>query len=319
MPESPDHAAACRKARLQSLPESPDTLAASANVSLHSLAPPGPATGVGQLIERLDLAERAAATPLERPYVALNMVSTADGRATLSGRSGTIGGEADTQLFHGLRTLVDAVMAGAGTVRAEGYHRLVRDPAAREARRERGLAEEPLACIVSGRLALGEEVPLLADPDARVAIVTASQASLPAACRAQIEYVRCVLAGGGRLDLAAALRELRERFGVRTLLCEGGPHLNAHLLAAGLVDELFLSLAPTLAGGDAGRNGTDCGGRPLRSHPRIGQHRRCVSPGFGSESLRIVSGLDLDPPVTMELVSAHEHSSHLFLRYRINR
>jgi riboflavin-specific deaminase-like protein len=220
--------------------------------------------------------------------VALNMISTADGRATLSGRSGAIGGEADRQLFHGLRTVVDAVMAGAGTLRAERYGRIVRDPAAREARRERGLDEEPLACIVSGRLALDKKIPLLSDPGARVAIVTASEASLSAACRAQIEYVRCVREG--ELDLAAAMRELRGRFGVRTLLCEGGPHLNAHLLAAGLVDELFLSLAPTLAGGDA-----------------------------GSQSLRIVTGLDLDPPVAMELVSAHEDCSHLFLRYRLAR
>ncbi|HEV3095287.1 MAG TPA: dihydrofolate reductase family protein [Solirubrobacteraceae bacterium] len=303
--------------------ESPDEPPQSESVSLRSLAPAGPAIGIGQLVERLDLAERAAAASSQRPYVALNMISTADGRATLSGRSGTIGGEADKQLFHGLRTVVDAVMAGAGTVRTEGYRRLVRDPAARETRRRRGLSEEPLACVVSGRLALGEQIPLLADPEARVAILTASQDSLPAACRARIEYVRCALAagaaGGGQLDLAAAMRELRGRFGVRTLLCEGGPHLNAHLLATGLVDELFLSLAPTLAGGDAVRNGTDCGGRSLRSHPRIGQRRRRVSPDFGSESLRIVSGLDLDPPVAMELVSAHEHSSHLFLRYRINR
>jgi 5-amino-6-(5-phosphoribosylamino)uracil reductase len=282
------------------MPENPDRAAASPKVSLQSLAPPGPATGVGELIEHLDLAGRAAAAPRERPYVALNMVSTADGRATLSGRSGAIGGKADRQLFHGLRTVVDAVMAGAGTVRAERYHRLVRDPAARERRRARGLAEEPLACVVSGRLALGEEIPLLSDPEARVAILTASPASLPAACRARIEYVRCGLAagaGGGRLDLAAAMRELRARFGVRTLLCEGGPHLNAHLLAAGLVDELFLSLAPALAGGDAGGgSGGDAGGG----------------------SLRIVSGVDLDPPVAMELVSAHEHESHLFLRYKID-
>jgi len=273
--------------------ESPDRAAASRKVSLKSLAPPRPSTGVGELVEHLDLLELAAAAPRERPYVALNMVSTADGRATLSGRSGAIGGEADRQIFHGLRTVVDAVMAGAGTVRAEGYRRLVRDPAARALRRERGLEEEPLACVVSGRLALDERIPLLADAGARVAIVTASQASLPAACRAQIEYVRCVLAAGtagdGRLDLAAALGELHERFGVRTLLCEGGPHLNANLLAAGLVDELFLSLAPTLAGGDTG----------------------------GGGSLRIVSGLDLDPPVAMELVSVHEHESHLFLRYRV--
>lgn len=246
-----------------------------------------------QLIDELDLHARARAGARERggrAYVALNMISTADGRATLSGRSGAIGDDADKHLFLGLRTLVDGVMAGAGTVRAEGYHRLIRDPAARERRRERGLSPEPLACIVSGRLALDGSVPLLADPEARVAIVTSSQASLPDGCRAQIEYVRA--AREGQLDLLAAMRELRTRFDVTTLLCEGGPHLNANLLAAGLVDELFLSLAPTLAGGDA---------------------------GLGSESLRIVSGVDLEPPVAMELLSSHEYESHLFLRYKINR
>jgi 5-amino-6-(5-phosphoribosylamino)uracil reductase len=239
-----------------------------------------------QLIDELDLRERARAGARERPYIALNMISTADGRATLSGRSGAIGDDADKHLFLGLRTVVDGVMAGAGTVRAEGYRRLIRDPSARERRRERGLSAEPLACIVSGRLALDERVPLLADPDARVAIVTSSQASLPGGCHAQIEYVRA--AREGQLDLVAAMRELRARWEVETLLCEGGPHLNAHLLAAGLVDELFLSLAPTLAGGDA-----------------------------ISESLRIVSGVDLQPPVAMELLSSNEYESHLFLRYKI--
>jgi riboflavin-specific deaminase-like protein len=277
------------------MPKRPDEQPERPAVSLRSLLPAGAPSTVASLVDGLDLAERAelaapgaSGSHGPRPYVALNMIATADGRATLSGRSGAIGGAADRELFHGLRTAVDAVMAGAGTMRAEGYHRLVRDQAGLRRRRERGLAEQPLACIVSGRLALGAEVPLLADPDSRVAIVTASRDSLPGACRARIEYVRC--GRGGRLDLPAALGELRARFGVRTILCEGGPHLNAHLLAAGLVDELFLSLAPTLAGGEQ-----------------------------ADESLRIVAGVDLDPPAAMELVSAHEHESHLFLRYRVVR
>jgi len=269
------------------MPKSPDDSPPPSGPALRSLLPPAPAIAVERLLDGLDLAERAGAL-VERPYVALNMIATADGRATLGGRSGKLGGAADKALFHGLRTVVDAVLAGAGTVRVEGYRRLVRDERGRARRRERGLPEEPLACIVSGRLALSEEIPLLKDPSAHVAILTASHASLAQACRARIEYVRCVR--DGTIDLAGGMRELRERFGVRTLLCEGGPHLNAHLLAAGLVDELFLSVAPTLAGGDA-----------------------------TSESLRIVTGLDLDPPAAMELVSAHEHESHLFLRYRVVR
>jgi riboflavin-specific deaminase-like protein len=255
---------------------------------LRRLLPEGPPTTVERFVDRLGLAERAASESRSRPYLVLNMVSTTDGRATLGGRSGQIGGEADRELFHGLRTVVDGVMVGAGTLRAERYRRLVRDEGAVAMRLGRGLEEQPLACIVSGRLALEGDIPLLADAGARVAILTSSAASLPQECRAEIEYVRA--AREGHLDLASALEELRERFAVGTLLCEGGPHLNSKLLEEGLVDELFLSLSPTLAGGDT-----------------------------TGESLRIVSGPELDPPVGLELVGALEHDSHLFLRYRVER
>jgi riboflavin biosynthesis pyrimidine reductase len=127
-----------------------------------------------------------------------------------------------------------------------------------------------------------------------VAIVTSSAASLPrtdggahiADGGAHIEYVRST--HEGLLDLPGAMAELRERLQIRTVLCEGGPHTNSQLLADGLVDELFLSLSPKLAGGDA----TD-------------------------EALRIVAGPTVDPPLELELLSAFEHESHLFLRYRV--
>jgi riboflavin-specific deaminase-like protein len=260
------------------------------------LAPGEPAT-VEEIVESLGLDELAREVsptssegePGRRPYLALNMVATADGRATVDGRSGPIGNAADRQLFHGLRTVVDAVMAGAGTIRVERYRRLVRDERARAARRARGLAEEPLACIVSGRLDLPPDTPILTDPGARVVVVTSSAASLPVAKDGpRIEYVRS--AEEGTLDLSRAMTDLHGRFGVNTVMCEGGPHLNSHLLASGLVDELFLSLSPKLAGGDP-----------------------------SGEALRIVSGPGLDPIVGLDLVSAFEHESHLFLRYRVSR
>jgi riboflavin biosynthesis pyrimidine reductase len=261
--------------------------------TLKRLLPPGAPASVEEIVRELGLHEQRfldsvhtpEQPPRQRPYVMLNMVSTADGRATLGGRSGPIGNRADRELFHGLRGAVDAVMAGAGTVRVERYGRLVRDESSRALRRERGLAEEPLACIVSGRLALPADIPLLGDSGARVAILTQSAASLPA-CAAHVQYVRAER--DGLLDLPAALLQLHERLHVRTLLCEGGPHLNSQLLGAGLVDELFLSLSPKLAGGD-----------PL------------------GEVLRIVTGPDLVPPVELELRSALESQSHLFLRYRV--
>jgi riboflavin-specific deaminase-like protein len=265
-------------------------------LQLRRLLPPGVPASVERVVEELGLTELAqrmspilARDGRRRPYLALNMVSTADGRATLDGRSGPIGDAADRQLFHGLRSAVDAVMAGAGTVRVERYRRLVRDERARQIRRRRGLAAEPWACIVSGRLDLPADIPILSDPAARVAIVTSSAASLPPIeGGAQIEYIRS--RAQDRLDLPAAMAELRERFDVRSVLCEGGPHTNSQLLADGLVDELFLSLSPKLAGGD-----------------------------LAAEALRIVSGPRIDPPLALQLVSAFEHRSHLFLRYRVAR
>ena len=247
------------------------------------LLPAGEPADASQIVDSFGLDDRAQAV-CGRPYVLLNMVSTLDGRASIGGRSGPIGDNADRELFHALRASVDAVMAGAGTVRVERYGRIIANAATREHRLELGLSEEPLACIVSARLSLPDDTPLLNEPTAHVVIVTPSAASLTGA-DAQIEYVRA--GRDGLLDLPLAMRELAERFGVRTLLCEGGPHLNAELLQAGLVDELFLSLAPALAGGE----------------DRTG------------EALRIVAGATFEQPLELELLGVLGHESHLFLRY----
>jgi len=221
-----------------------------------------------------------------RPRVLINMVSTVDGRATVSGRSGPLSDRADRALFHELRSGVDAVLVGAGTVRAERYGRLVPDPARRALRLQRGLAEEPLACIVSGRLMLDDDVPLLAEPAARVAILTPSMASITAS-GAHVEYVRAER--DGRLDLAAALAQLYERFAIRTVLCEGGPHLVYQMLAGDLADEMFLTLSPRLAGDEP----------------------------TGAGALRILAGGELQPPRQLELLGVLSSDSSLFLRYRV--
>jgi len=250
---------------------------------LQGLLPPGDPAESSSVVAGFDLRARAAAR-VERPYVVLNMISTADGRASIGGRTRAIGGPADRELFHGLRAAVDAVMVGAGTLRAERYGRIIRDQSRRRLRHEQGLAEEPLACVVSCGLALPPDIPLLAEPTARVVIVTSSAASLPD-CAAQVEYVRSTRQG--TLDLRAALATLRERFAVTLLLCEGGPHLNVSLLAAGLADELFLTLSPKLAGGDAG------------------------------DSLRILAGRELRPAVELALLGVLSGDSEVFLRYGV--
>lgn len=246
----------------------------AAPVALRRLLPePGTVTPA-EVGAELDLAARASA---ERPYVVLNMVATVDGAASIGARTAPMSDEADRQLFHELRTCTDAVMVGAGTVRAERYGRLVRDLARREQRVARGLHADPLAVVVSRSLNLPVDVPLLQDPDSRVLIVTAADASL-SGCAAEVDYVR-------EADLGVALRRLRAEHGVRSILCEGGPALNASLVPPGLLDELFLSIAPKLAG--------------------------------AAGELTIVGAAALPDPVDLDLIWLLEHEGQLFARYAV--
>lgn len=179
----------------------------------------------------------------ERPLVAMNFAATVDGRATIGGVSGPIGSETDTTMLATLRTRFDAVMIGAGTMRAERYGRIAAKPETRERRQRLGLAPDPLMVIVSGRLDLPWDAPLFSDGGGRVLILTAAEGEPPETAT-PVEVLR--QAGG--IDLAAALRELRAEHGVRALICEGGPRLHDGLQAARLVDELFLTVAPKLTG-----------------------------------------------------------------------
>jgi riboflavin biosynthesis pyrimidine reductase len=184
----------------------------------------------------------------ERPLVAMNFVATVDGRATIAGRSGPIGSDVDTAMLAGLRTRFDAVMIGAGTMRVERYGRPVDDKEARERRERLGLPHDPLMAIVSGRLDLPWDAPLFTAGEGRVLIFTASEVEPPETATS-LRVVR----HEGEVDLIVALRQLREEHGIRALLCEGGPRLHGELQLLDVVDELFLTIAPKLVGGDAPR------------------------------------------------------------------
>ena len=250
-------------------------------VRLRWLTPEPALLTADELVEALDL---AGAAPAQRPYLVLNMVATVDGRATVAGRTAPISSVADRQLFHALRTRADAIMIGAGTLRVERYGRMVRDPHRREQRRAIGLQGDPLAVVVSASLDLPSDLPLLQDPDSRVVVITASDAALEG-CAAQVEYVRC-----NPVDLPGALARLRSEHGVRSILCEGGPRLNASLLAAGLIDELFLTTFGVLAGGEGAL--TIVGDTPVSDDPA---------------------------PAKLELLWLLEHDGELFARYAIRR
>jgi len=184
----------------------------------------------------------------DRPFVATNFAVTVDGRATIDGRSGPIGSDLDTHMLARLRTRFDALMIGAGTMRVERYGRVIPRQEQREERERIGLPHDPLMVIVSGRLDLPWDAPLFSAGGGRVLVFTASQAEAPETATA-LELIR----HEGKVDMAAALRHLREQEGIRALLSEGGPHLHSQLWADGLVDELFLTTAPRMTGAEAPR------------------------------------------------------------------
>jgi riboflavin-specific deaminase-like protein len=201
---------------------------------------PGPTT-VEQQLSGLDLVDLAYD---DRPYVVVNFAATVDGRAAINGRAGPIGSETDTEMLQLLRTRTDAVMIGAGTMRAERYGRMVSDPARRALREQVGLAPDPLAVIVSGRLDLPWDATLFTEGGGEVVIFTTSEAEPP-----ETETPVQVLRHEVGVDIVEALRYLRQERDIRALLCEGGPGLHNQLQATGVVDELFLTIAPKLTGG----------------------------------------------------------------------
>ena len=194
----------------------------------------GPVSVDEQLAD-LRLAERA---PGDRPYMVLNMVASIDGRTTLGGHVGALTGPVDQRVVYRLRTQADALMVGAGTARNERYGALVPSE----------LGPQPLVVIVSGSVELPRDLPLLHEPDTRIVIATTSDAELGFEHLAQVEYLRFDGAGG-RVPCGDLCRALHADYGIRSVVCEGGPSLNEALLADVVVDELFLSLAPMLVGG----------------------------------------------------------------------
>jgi riboflavin-specific deaminase-like protein len=235
----------------------------------------------------VDLADLVAglafgqAAPADRPHVAVNFVESVDGRAAFEGRSGALGDEVDRELFHGLRGRVDAILVGTGTLRAERYGRLVRDPDRRAAREAAGLRPEPLAVVVSRSLDLPPDIPLFQDPDSTIVVYTSSDAA-PPDCPAEVELVRLDPA---ETTMTTALRRLHDDHGVRSVLCEGGPTVFGALVHERVVDELFLTLAPKLAA--------------------------------GMEPLTILQGPRLPEPEELELRWVLEAGGSLFLRYGV--
>jgi riboflavin-specific deaminase-like protein len=213
--------------------------------SVRRLLPDEAETTVAEQLAELDLKELAHP---DRPYLVLNFATTLDGRAAISGRSGAIGSDTDTEMLQRLRTQVDAVMIGAGTMRAERYGRMVSDPDFRAYRERTGLAHDPLGVIVSNRLELPWDAGLFTDGGGEVVVFTASEEEPP-----ETATPVTVVRHPEGVELERALEWLLAEREIKSILCEGGPTLHGRLREGGLADELFLTIAPKIAGGEGPR------------------------------------------------------------------
>ena len=203
----------------------------------------------GDELDDFELAQ-AYAFPRER-WLRTNMVMSADGAGSLDGLSGGLSGTGDKRVFGILRVLADAVLVGSGTAEAESYKPARPRPAVASLRA--GRPATATIAVISGSLDLDLTSPLFTDapPDARTIVITREKAS-PELRAATAKVADVIVAGTDKVDLAAALNELADR-GLSRINCEGGPHLLAQIAAAGLLDELTLTLSPALAGPGAGR------------------------------------------------------------------
>jgi len=187
----------------------------------------------------------------DRRWLRANMVATADGAASLNGVTRGISSDTDRRVFALLRTLCDVILVGASTVREEKYK-----PARPEelwSHLRDGRPPTPPIAVVTRRLDLDPDSPLITAAPAHARTIVITTASAPAAQRDQLaRHAEIVIAGQDTVDLAAAVDALAER-GHRRMLTEGGPRLLAQLIEAGLVNELCLTIGPLLAGPGAGR------------------------------------------------------------------
>jgi riboflavin biosynthesis pyrimidine reductase len=189
---------------------------------------------------------------LDRPWVQVNFVASADGAATLEDRSEGLSHPADKRIFLLGRDLADVVLVGAGTARAEGYRGARTNPE-RQARRERlGLSGLPPIAVVTGSARIDPESPLLTDTKVPPIVITTAAAPEERRSALAEAGADILIAGEQMIDLTAALKELAAR-GLRRIDCEGGAHLFGELIAEDLVDQLCLTVAPLLAGAGAGR------------------------------------------------------------------
>jgi 2,5-diamino-6-(ribosylamino)-4(3H)-pyrimidinone 5'-phosphate reductase len=251
-------------------------------VKILKLYPP-PAREVLAIYEDLDLPPTGNLEGA-RPYVIINTVSSVDGRTAMEGKASGIGSTTDRRTMRTLRSKADAVMVGAGTLRAEKLS-LGLDPTEG--------TPQPLAIIVTdtGEVPLEEHLIVEGDQEVLILLSDAAPERVVERMRTLAPVLRVPADSTGAVDLEKALLALGAENGVEFLVVEGGPSLNHAMISHHLVDELFLTVAPELLGGTVDQTLTLLRGPTLATRDRP----------------------------TLDLVSIHLSGAELFLRYSLAR
>jgi riboflavin biosynthesis pyrimidine reductase len=217
-----------------------------------------------------------------RQHVRAVMIASADGAAQAQGRAGGLSSPADVALFALLRSHCDVILAGASTVRVEGYGPDRPSAQRAEWRRAHGLSDAARIAVVTRSCAIDPLGPLFSDPGSPPIVITHHRAP-PDRVAALAQRAEVIAVGQGAVDLPSALDALAER-GLRRVNCEGGPTLLGQLFAAARVDQLVLTVSPNLVGGPA---------------------------------IRILNGDLLDPLTRLGLSVVFEEDGYLFLSYQV--
>ncbi len=204
--------------------------------------------------------------PPGRPWVLVNMITSADGSAAdAGGLSGGLGGQADKAVFSAIRAVADVVVAGATTVVAEDYGPSRPSAAIRRQRAARGQAPAPRIAVLTASLRIDPAQRLFreAPADARPLVLTVERAD-PARRRALEAVAEVHTVGDDQVDWHRAVEVLHSAAGARVVLCEGGPSTVGRLVADDLVDEICITVAPTLVAGEGPRIAHGPPGSPAR-------------------------------------------------------
>jgi riboflavin biosynthesis pyrimidine reductase len=226
---------------------------------------------------------QAYRAPAGRRFLRVNFIASLDGATTVAGRSRGLQSPGDLRVFRMLRALADVVLVGAGTATAEGYKPMSDDSAVGRMRLALGRPATAPIAVVSRRVSLSPQSPLAggSSPTILITCAAADPEYRKALADAGFDVWVC---GDDDVDLRLAVDRLAER-GLAEITCEGGPQLLRSALAAGVVDELDMSMSPMLVGGE----------------------------------VRLLGDGPLPEPVQLDLRQVLEEDGMLFTRYAVRR